>query len=534
MKSLKISIKALTFLGLGCLNWPNVALGQGGNLSGNLMMNTNFFQRDLGIGASDNPLYDNLLSGGEGWMSLRYSGWKNFDAFLRIDAMHNSNLKNPTQPLTGFGIGAWSLTKKVNNFQVTGGYIYDQIGSGLLFRAYEDRGLMIDNALVGVSLKYDINDNIYIKGFTGQQKNIFERFNPIIKGINVDGGFSLGENTYIAPGVGLINRTLDINAVDEVLSRINALPLEQRFSPNYNMYAFSVYNNLSYKNISWFIEAAYKTKEAINDINSNVINSDGTSVFTTLNYAAPGFAITFTGKHTDNFSMRTSPSQTLLNGMMNWQPIIAQIRPQRLISRYMPASQDLSEIAGSVNAMYSPNELYDFNVSYTHINTLEDVKLYREAFFSSHIRSIKNMTLDLGIQYLEYNQEFYQVKPGAGIVKAITPFAEMIYRLNKKESLKVQAQYMSTKQDYGSWMYASVEYAIAPHLSFALSDMYNFAPTNGRDKEHYYSAYVGYTKNANRFTLAYVKQVEGVNCTGGVCRYEPAFNGLRFGVTSTF
>jgi len=533
MKSLKGTIK---ILGLGALSFLpfSGAWSQGGNLTGNLMMNTNFFQRDVEIGAADNPLYDNLLSGGEGWLSLRYSGWKNFDAFLRVDAMHNSNLKNPTQPLSGFGIGAWSLSKKFNKLQVTGGYIYDQIGSGILFRAYEDRGLMIDNALVGLSLKYDLTDNIYIKAFSGQQKNVFERFQPIIKGFNVDAGFSVGDDTYIAPGIGIINRTLDINAIDEVLSRINALPIEERFSPKYNMYAFTFYNNLSYKNISWYLEGAYKTKEAINDINSNIINADGTSVFTTLNYSAPGFGITFTGKRTENFAMRTSPSQTLLNGMMNWQPIIAQIRPQRLISRYMPASQDLSEIAGSVNALYSPNENLDFNASYTHINTLDDVKLYREAFFSSHIRSVKNMTIDVGLQYLEYNQEFYQVKPGAGIVKAITPFAEVIYRLSQKESLKFQAQYMSTKQDFGSWIYGSVEYAIAPNWSFALSDMYNFAPTQGRDKEHYYSVYVGYTKLAHRFTLAYVKQVEGVNCTGGVCRYEPAFNGLRFGVTSTF
>lgn len=533
MKRLSTSVKLFSLIALSATSISPNSYAQYGNLSGNLMMNTNFFQRDLGIGAANNPLYDNLLSGGEGWLSLRYSGMNNFDAFLRVDAMHNSNLKNPTQPLTGFGIGAWSLSKKFNNFQVTGGYIYDQIGSGLLFRAYEDRGLLIDNALVGLSMKYDFN-NIYVKAFTGQQKNVFDRFAPIIKGVNVEGGFSIGEDTYIAPGIGFINRTLDINSIDEALSRINSLPLENRFSPKYNMYAVSVYNNLSYKNISWFFEGAYKTQEAINDINGNIINASGTSVFTTLNYAAPGFAITFTGKRTENFSMRTSPSQTLLNGMMNWQPIIAQIRPQRLISRYMPASQDLSELGGSVNAFYSPNQNYDFNLSYTHINTLEDLKLYRELFASAHIRSIKNATLDVGIQYLEYNQEFYQVKPGAGILKAITPFAEFVYRLDTKKSFKVQAQYMNTEQDYGSWMFGSVEYAVAPNWTFALSDMFNFKPTAGRDKEHYYSAFVGYTKNANRFTLAYVKQVEGINCTGGVCRYEPAFNGLRFGVTSTF
>ncbi|MBX9448900.1 MAG: hypothetical protein KL787_03955 [Taibaiella sp.] len=45
---------------------------------------------------------------------------------------------------------------------------------------------------------------------------------------------------------------------------------------------------------------------------------------------------------------------------------------------------------------------------------------------------------------------------------------------------------------------------------------------------------MAYSKNAHRFSLAYVKQVEGINCTGGVCRYEPAFSGLRLGITSSF
>ena len=79
-----------------------------GNLSGDLMMNVNFFDRDTAINASNNPLYDNTLSGGEAWLTLRYN-YKGFTAFVRADAFHNSNLYNPTSALSGFGIGAWSL-----------------------------------------------------------------------------------------------------------------------------------------------------------------------------------------------------------------------------------------------------------------------------------------------------------------------------------------------------------------------------------------------------------------------------------------
>jgi hypothetical protein len=45
---------------------------------------------------------------------------------------------------------------------------------------------------------------------------------------------------------------------------------------------------------------------------------------------------------------------------------------------------------------------------------------------------------------------------------------------------------------------------------------------------------VVYVKNANRFQLRYVKQVEGIVCSGGICRLEPAFSGVKFGISSNF
>ncbi|NDC41125.1 MAG: hypothetical protein EBZ77_06175, partial [Chitinophagia bacterium] len=48
------------------------------------------------------------------------------------------------------------------------------------------------------------------------------------------------------------------------------------------------------------------------------------------------------------------------------------------------------------------------------------------------------------------------------------------------------------------------------------------------------SVYGAFTKGPHRLSLAYVKQVAGINCTGGVCRYEPAFSGIRSTFTTSF
>ncbi|HTN46169.1 MAG TPA: DUF6029 family protein [Flavipsychrobacter sp.] len=513
------------------------ALAQG-TLSGDLMTNVNYYQRDSGILTPENTLYNDYLSGGESWLSLRYN-YKGFTAFVRADAFHNSNLYDPKIAISGFGIGAWSLSKDIKGLTATAGFIYDQIGSGVLFRAYEDRGLLIDNALVGLHLKYQLNDHIMLKGFTGQQKNVrnFTRYNPIIKGLNAEGDFSLGDKVHITPGIGALNRTMDNESWLPVKSRVDAQDTTHIFYPRYNTYAFTAYNNLTAGDFSWYIEGAYKTHEAIEKDNL-LQDLDGNVVYSTLGYAKKGMAINLTGKRTQNFMMRTSPNEQLLRGLMNWQPIVARLRPQRLLARYTPASQDLSELALGADVLLSPNDNLDVTLNYTHINTLEEVKLYREAYAEFNYRGLEKWIFMLGAQYLEYNQKLYQVKD-VPLFTAFTPFVEATYKFNDKTSIRTEWEYMFAENDFGSWIFGLVELNIAPKWSIAVSDMYITKlnvhnPSGLKDPAHYYNIFGAYTKGPHRFTVSYVKQVDGINCTGGVCRYEPAFSGFKLGITSSF
>lgn len=529
---MKRFIAALTFV--LCIYSPNIYAQDGGYLSGDIMTAVNFFDRDTAINAANNPLYDNYLSGGQAWLNLRY--YKDgFTATLRTDAFHNSNLFNPLQALNGFGVGAWSLSKEFKDLTVTAGYIYDQIGSGVLFRSYEDRGLLIDNALVGLHLKYQLTDNIYVKAFTGQQKFLFERYRPVIKGANVEGNFTLGDNIFMTGGIGALNRTFDQENMDQIVSTIESQALVNRFIPNYNMYAFTAYSNLTFGDFNWFIEGSYKTEDAI--VKDDILQEEeGNVIFTTLGWARKGIAVNLTGKRTENFEMRTSPNEVLIRGLMNWQPIVARLRPQRLMARYTPQSLNLSEIAGGADVLIAPNEDISITLNYTHINTLEEVKLYREAYFDAEYRGWEDIILQVGTQYMEYNQELYQIKPLVPMVIAVTPFFELTYLINDKMSIRTEWEYQATEQDFGSWVFGLVEFNIAPKWSFALSDMYNFDPGPNAitGSQHYYNIFLAHTRGPHRVTAAYVKQVEGINCTGGVCRYEPAFSGLRFTLTSSF
>ena len=534
-----------------------------GTFSGDLMTNLNFFQRDPSIKASGNPLYDNYLSGSEAWLDMRYNV-KGFTFFLRADAFDNSNLKNPTSANSAYGVGAWSISKEMKDLTITVGSIYDQIGSGILFRAYEDRGLLIDHALVGLQLKYKLTNNIMLKGFMGQQKNneneiVNAVYAPVIRGFNAEGDFNAGK-IHLVPGVGVLNRTLDATSYrDEAASIQTYTDSTKHFTPVYNMYAFTVYNTLTYKNFSWYVEGAYKTSEGINEPDSIthgpviVVNKPGNVEYTSINYGKKGIALSLTGKRTQDFVMSTSPDQTVANGvgagMMNWQPIVAVLRPERLMSRYTPASQDISEMAATANLNVSPNDVTSYTFTYTNINTLDNQKLYREGFAEGYYQGLKSWIIEGGVQYLEYNIELYQSRAakGAPILYAVTPFTEITYRINEKKSIRAELQYMDTKQDYGSWVFALLEYDVAPQWSVSVYDMYNVKVNRNPDNPNssdanfatekglnYPTAYVAYTKGPHRFSLAYVKQVDGINCSGGVCRYEPAFSGVKATLTTSF
>ena len=145
--------------------------GQWGYFSGSLQTNTNFFIRDPKIGAYNMPQYDNFKVGADAWMNLNYTNDQfGLEAGVRIDFFYNSILRVPTSPYTGAGLGNFFIKKKIKDFTFTGGYIYDQIGSGILYRAYEERTLAIDNALLGVRAEYNYKGLLRLKAFAGVQK----------------------------------------------------------------------------------------------------------------------------------------------------------------------------------------------------------------------------------------------------------------------------------------------------------------------------------------------------------------------------
>ena len=530
-----------------------------GVFSGNFESNFNVFFRDSLIGAANTPQYEREITGGEAWLNLNYSRG-DLNLGVRFDVFNNSNLLNPTGSYTGQGIGQWFINKQINKLNVQVGFIYDQIGSGIIYRSWESRPLLIDNAVVGAKVTYDINDDWKVKAFTGKQKFLFDVNPGIIKGAAIDGFLSVGNEESpinLSPGFGVVNRTLEDETMNLIIDNVKTYLPEEQIIPVYNVYLFSLYNTLSYKGLTWYVEGAFKTAEAFFDSTAprteisgvttfgKFVKDSGSVLYSSISFAKGKLGVTIEGKRTENFNFRSDPNLTLNRGLINYIPPMNRINTYRMTARYAPATQDISEQAFQADVRYRFNKSWSFLGNFSNITDLRDEKtlLYREILGEIVYKYKRDWQLTTGLQLQKYNQEIYEVKPEVPIVSTVTPYMDFLYKFSRKKSLRIESQYMSTDEDFGSWLFALAEYGMAPHWIFEASVMYNISPSKNSPQDPvtgellnivYPTFGVVYINKANRFQLRYVKQVEGIVCSGGICRLEPAFSGIKFSVSSNF
>ncbi len=521
-------------------------------ISGALELNANVFLRDSAINAINTPQYDRQFFGGESWLNLNMQ-YEGFTVGLRYDAFNNSNLQNPTGSYSGTGIGRWYIKKKLDKLELSAGYLYDQIGSGVIFRAFENRPLFIDNALYGVQGKYEFNDSWNLMAFVGKQKNTLEVHTGNIKGIRLEGFITKGteENPIsLAPGIGFVNRTISDENMQKVKDEVRTYLSVDRFSPLLNSYAATVYNTLSYKGLSLYTEAALKSDdifynpfavktELLGTTLGKLQQSSGSVFYGSMSFTAGNLGVTLDAKRTEHFSFRIDPTLELLRGIINFLQPLNRQNTYRLTARYSPAAQEVSEMAYAADIRYKINKNWSANLNFSDIKTLEGERLFQEFFTEIIYKHKSKWQLLSGIQFLTYNQEVYEMKAEVPLVKTIVPYADFLYKFTRKKALRLEFQYMDTKQDFGSWIFGAAEYTIAPKWNFEFSGMYNNKPKKVNPKGElakifYPTAGMVYVTKAQRYSLRYVKQVEGVVCSGGICRLEPAFSGFRFSLNTTF
>ena len=503
---IKKSLLIVTLLGVSFMSKAQ----DKGQISGSFIANASFYDRDSVIGTQTTQ-YFHQKSSSEAWFTLnyRYSG---YNVTVRYDMFQNSPLLNPQEAYTAQGLAYYSISKQFDQFEITAGTFYDQFGSGIVFRAFEDKNLGLDYAIRGAKVKYAPNDSFFIKVFSGQQMNRFDIRPQVMKGFNSEKVWGIKGLTF-QTGVAFLNRTLDQGTMQLLADAVNNMDPASRFTAKYNMYAGSVYNTLQFSvknfgDISLYTEYAKKSKEAIfvTDYSTGqqiLKNMDGDVMYGALSYSTGGLGINLQYKKINSFIMRTTPYATLLEGIMNYMPALSRQNAYRLPARYSISAFAQGEQGYQGELTYSLSKKSTFTANISHIQDPNGVELYREYIadytqkFSPKLKGI------FGVQSIGYDQAVYEFHPKVPIVYTVTPFMEWSVRLGKSNlasvpdsvkkksifkglmpSLRFEAQYLSTRQDKGDFAYGLIEFNLAPKYSFSVSDMVNVKPLNGGSVVH--------------------------------------------------
>ncbi len=568
MKTLK-NFKALLFV---ILMLPLASTAQdvletikSGQVRGDYQINAQYYVTDSAIGAYEVPEKFKMNAYG----NILYTNG-NFTAGLRYEAYLN--------PLEGFdprykgnGIPYRFVSYKTDFIELTAGNFYEQFGSGLIFRSYQEWTLGYDNSVDGINVKLKPFKGVTLKGIYGTQRFFWEQGPGIIRG--GDAEFFLND-IFPSMAESKLRLTLGGSGISKY-QEAQDIEINTETDTSYNIYALKLPLNvaayagrmrLNYGGFSLEGEYAYKMNDpsALNDF----IYKSGDALLINATYSQKGLGIFFSAKRTDNMSYKSNRLEQGNSLDINFLPPVTKMHTYSLISMYPYATQPNGEIGFQGQVIYTFPRKSTLGGKYgttitAHYSQVNSLKLnpingetaigqsgtdgYESEFFAFgdekyfsdmhiEIRKKLNRNFKLKATYFNifYNMEVIEGHTGAADVYANAGILDMTYKFSRKYSLHGMFQGLFTKQDEGDWVAAFLELNLGSKLFFALGDEYNYGNPDTDRRYHYYTVAAGYTHNTTQISLRYGRQREGILCVGGVCRNVPASNGLTLTLTSSF
>ncbi len=537
---------------IACLFLANYSFAQetenkfsAGELHGNFQFDAQNYIEDTIIGAQKIKEKIRMNS----FANLNYTRGK-FKTGLRYES-YLGPLVGFDSRYNGSGITYRYASYEVDNLEFTVGNFYEQFGTGLIFRSYEERGLGVDNAMDGIRIRYQPKKGIYLKGVIGQQRFFFSKGEGIVRGFDAE----LNLNELISS---LASKSSTYILGGSIVSKYQADQNPLKILPE-NVASSAARLNIITPKMNFYAEYAYK----INDpsFTNQYIYKPGSALFVSATYAEKGLSILASAKFVDNMDFKSNRDATGNVLLINYLPAITKQYTYAFASFYPYATQPNGEFGYQAEISYNFKKgtalggKYGtlISLAYSHVSSLDTSKtgddfgydlntispgkvlMYEDIELVVTKKLDANWKLTYTYMYQIFNKDVVQGLSGFGTLYSHINILETQYKINKKNTIRTELQHLYNKKDEGSWAMALAEYTVSPHWFFALIDQYNYDnPKNSLKEVHYVSASLGYIQNATRLALSYGKQREGFLCVGGVCRQIPASNGFGVSITSTF
>lgn len=452
----------------------------------------------------------------------------------------------------GWGIPYAYLKGRYKNAELTLGSFYEQFGSGFILRSYEERSLGVDNSLQGVRLSYRPGAGVAIKALTGRQRRYWNHNKSWMTGADVEWNIdelckSLQQhNTYVTLGASYVNKY----EKDEV---IMTDPTHRLHLPLY-VNAFDVRLRVQHRSFNVLAEMAMKSQDPSHD--NGYIYRNGYVAMLSGSYSKRGMSLLLQAKRSTNMAFRSSRSMEGSSSFVNHLPPFTMEHTYALAALYPYATRPEGEWAYQAMAAYTfPKGSVmggkygtTAKVNFSHVHSVRrndtggsGTDGYGSPFWawgaSTYYQDIdvqleKRLCKDTKLNLMYMNQRYNQtlLEGHGGMLRSHIFVADVKQKLAPKTTLRVEGQYLSSKDGDKDWAFGLAELSLAPHWMFTVSDLYNVGNTH----VHYYQGYVTYSGGAHRLQLGYGRTRAGFNCSGGVCRYIPATKGLTLSYNYNF
>lgn len=526
---------------------------KGGSVSGNIETTFQYYAEDTTINAQVPPQETGLNS----FANVNYRNGS-FKAGVRFESYLPLLLGYP-QRFSGSGIGYRYAGYSGKDLEVTVGNFYDQFGSGMIFRAFEERQLGIDNAMDGVHIKYRPINGVELKGLVGKQR--FEFDSRLVNGPGLVRAFDADIN-FNQMFEKLKASDFGFSVGGSFVSKYQQSQSSQLILPE-NVASYAGRFKLSYKD--FYLKGEYVHKDNDPSGDNGYIYKNGYGILGTMGYSRKGLGIILQAKSIDNMSFRSDRNAILTDLQINFLPALTKTHTYNLAATLYPyATIPQGEIAYQADIIYTIPRGTKLGGKYgTGINanfsTAFDIQrndieqdsllqgytstpfgLNRDSLFfmDFNIEIKRKLSKKWTVKAVYFNQAFNAsaniVAEATGYIYSNIAVLDFTYKINRKNSLRWELQGLWTNQDQGDWATAIVEYSISPHWTFGVIDQWNYGNSQENKRVHYPLGSISYINGATRFMLNFGKQRAGIFCVGGICRQVPASNGFTFTFTHSF
>ncbi len=553
-------IYGLLMLGLtaSSLSYGQIDIA-GGTFSGGIESTSQWYQydEDLGFEQPDDPFRSN------NYIRLDYNYGK-FSAGLQYEAYLPSALLGYSDRFNDNKIATYYVNYKGEQLDITAGNFYEQFGSGLILRSWEDRQIGINNSIRGVKVAYTPNDFTTIKGLIGKNRLGFETTEGTVGGVDLETNIirlfnKENYNNSVTAGFSYVGQHEDYTgAVEDFPQNINNYSFRLGYSGNAGIYA----------------NAEYVIKGEQPALFSGMPTEnyyDGNALLVNLGYSMKGFGVNATFRRMENMAMYSQrdlseTAQNLYNeGIVNYVPALTRQHDYLLTNIYVYQAQpqlnfdlqEVGEIGGQLDIFYNFTKgtflggkygtKLAVNASYWNgLNaTFNDDLTYETNFFDFGRKFFHDVNFEVNKKWsdkfssiITYMHQYYDRAVMEGItytpLVANVVVGDFLYKFDSKNSLRFELQHLQTKRDRKNWAAALMEYNFNQKWNFYIGDSYNYGNDDKSKRYQYYMIGGSYTQESTRVALNYGRQRGGLICVGGVCRYVPENTGLTLSLVKTF